>query len=857
MIVGEAPGADEEGRTPFLGNAGKLLDTILHEAGIARASCFITNTTPYRPAGNKIENFFHDGWTKSGARGAMKVPKPELIEGVALLEEQIKEVRPNVIIAFGNTPLWALQNRPSAKSGVGDWRGSELAIAPVLATRAQPHGHRCMVIPTYHPAAVLRTWDWRPLVVHDLRARVKKYIEHPGGVPQVPAYRFAIRPTAGQVLERLAELHERAIHSKSPIRLAVDIETGSHLLWCIGIAWSRLDAICIPFRSLESPAGYFTVEEEVLVSLALQQLLTHPNVSVVGQNFLYDAQYFAKEHGFVPRVRDDTMSMQHVLYPGFDKGLDVLSSLYCGFHQFWKGEGKEVAKPKGADQQDVGWIYNCKDAVITYECAEELETLLHSAGLYNQYLFKMEIWWRALEMMLRGVRISQETRKDLTKQLLEAVEERKAEIQFICGHPLNINSNPQMKKLLYDDLQLPPQTKRNKNGVSVSCDKKALAALARIEPLVRPLLQRIAEVRSCENSLGVVNMDLGPDLRGRSYFNTAGAETMRWTSSEDAFGSGTNYQNLSRGLEDEEIEEDELNQYNLPNVRRLFVPEPGWTIGEADQGGADAQVVASESGDETLKAILASGKKLAAESAKMMYGATAGPDGKREPYYTRAKSGGHATNYGAKPFALEKALGITKHEAEIFQRKWFQIYPGIKGWQERIFQQLSIGLLDAQGQPIPRTSRRVYNKFGYRRYYPGRVEDLLKEALAWIPQSTVAICSDLAIYATSTNFTKQIFAAEWAAQFLDPEIDLIRAELHRLRFQLLIQVHDSIVFQYPTYNEHRVLPLLKRALRIRIPYDPPLYIPWGLKTSTKSWGDAEERTWPEVEVTLPERKLVA
>lgn len=856
MVVAEAPGAKEEQKgIPLVGASGEEFDRILHDAGLTRTECFLTNVSKYRPFENDIRRFFVDGFTKTGkGTGTMRVPGPEIREGLRELFAEIREVKPNVIIAFGNVALWALQNRPSAKNGIQDWRGSELPLASHLPTIDEPIGHRAVVVPTFHPAAILREWSWRPLVVHDLRARVKKYIESPTLRP--PAYNFQVRPVFADVIATLDRLLLAADTSITPLRLAGDLETRQGHIACLGIAWSKVDALCIPFMCVERGEGYWTLEEEVAIIMLLQKLAEHPNTEWIGQNFLYDAQYFAKHFGFVPRIRHDTMFMQHVAYAGMSKGLDFLSSMYAAFHQFWKHEGKEWER--GVPEEKL-WVYNCKDAVITWEIAETLLATLEKLRRTPQYRFQMELWWHVLHMMLRGVDIDKATRAHLAEELVQEIMKRQDEIKYIVGHDFNPNSNLQMKALLYDDLGLPKQFSKKKSADgtrSVSADKHALKELAVKEPLLRGFLGRIAEFRSLNNSLNVIQMRLGPDGRARCYFNPTGAETYRWSSSEDAFGSGTNYQNLSRGLEDETPEADELIQYELPNIRRLFKPDPGFTIGEADQAGADAQVVAWDSGDEILKEIFRKKLKLHVENGKMMYGASMmGADGKREPYYTRVKSGVHATNYGAKPNALVKNLGITMHEAEKFQKRWFEIHPAIKEWQKRVMAKLQTGVLDAQGRPIPGTARQVENRFGYRRFYFDRVDDdLLKHALAWIPQSTVANVSNFAC----TN-VRPLFSVKetFAERFFDPAIAMIREQLFRLGFQLLLQVHDSIVFQYPTRNEHLILPLLKRAITVTIPYDDPLIIPWGLKTSTRSWGDCEDREWPTESVVEGTRRIIA
>lgn len=829
MIVGEAPGEEEENRRlPFVGRSGEELTRMLHEAGIARTDCFLTNVCKYRPPGNKIEFFFEDkGLTR---------PNEFIKEGLAELEQEIREVKPNVIIAFGNTAIWALQAHRAAKGLVTKWRGSELPLSDRLATRDTPIGHQAVVIPTYHPAAILRNWAWRNVAVHDLRTRVKKYVENSRITP--PPYNFIIRPTYEQAIGYCRILLQRLTERPNlHTRLSVDIETRAGHITCIGLAADQLNAICIPLMQRGSEANYWSSEEEYRIIWELQQLLTHPSISVVGQNFLYDAQYFAKHLGFVPRVRDDTMLMQHVCYPSVPKGLDFLSSMYCKFHRYWKDDGKED-NPKWTEEG--GWIYNCTDAVATFECAGILDNVLDHYKLRDQYLFQMELWHHTLPMMLRGIDIDLKYRSELTMQLLDAMNEREIWRTAVCGHPLNPRSPKQMKAFFYDDLGLPKQFSKKKDAEgnrSPTLDDKALHALVQKEPLCTEIIRNIAEDRS----LGVFNSTfvqarLGPDNRLRSYFNPAGTESFRYSSSKDAFGSGCNFENIPSGHENE-IKPEELQQYNLPNVRKLFIPPPGHSTAEIDLAGADAQVVAWEAGDERLKAAFKAGLKIHAVNAKDIFGGMAGPDGRKEPYYKRAKIGVHLTNYGGKPKTLSGSLGISVWEAEKFQRRWFDLHPEIKDWHDRTMSELQ-------------ERRSVTNKFGYRRLYFDRIEEILPEALAWVPQSTVAITANRALVNCApaiTGYMRQDLTSDYV---FEAQLIADRARLQFLGLRVINQVHDSLLVIYPTPREAEILPILRRVTRIVIPYDDPLIIPWGLKTSTKSWGDAEERKWPEEEAWM-------
>ncbi len=248
----------------------------------------------------------------------------------------------------------------------------------------------------------------------------------------------------------------------------------------------------------------------------------------------------------------------------------------------------------------------------------------------------------------------------------------------------------------------------------------------------------------------------------------------------------------------------------LPNIRKFFIPDPGYIIADADLAGADAQVVAWEANDEDLKEAFRKGLKLHIKNARDIF-----PEKVRgwsdEAIKATDRSGGiyhnckravHLSNYGGKPKTMAAVLNWTIRESDRFQTIWFDLHPGILDWHERVEDELQ-------------RTRSVSNKFGYRIVYFDRVETLLPEALAWIPQSTVAINCRLGALNVYENLP-------WV--------------------KLLLEVHDNLVFQYPR-SKHASRDLIRQQLQITVPYDDPLTIQWGLKTSEKSWGDAQPTAW--------------
>ncbi|WP_313412310.1 uracil-DNA glycosylase, partial [Rhodospirillum rubrum] len=145
MIIGEAPGADEDrlGR-PFVGVSGKLLDAMLGSIGLDRAdSCYITNVVPWRPPGNR------------------KPTADEVALCLPFLERHIALVRPRLILAVGGLAAQALFGRSEGITRLrGHWHDYE---GPGL-DRSVP------VLATFHPAYLLRTPAQKRLAWRDLLA---------------------------------------------------------------------------------------------------------------------------------------------------------------------------------------------------------------------------------------------------------------------------------------------------------------------------------------------------------------------------------------------------------------------------------------------------------------------------------------------------------------------------------------------------------------------------------------------------------------------------------------------------------------------------------------------------------------
>lgn len=791
MLVGEAPGEQEVQKgIPFVGASGVELNKMLHEATIMRSECFVTNVVRERPFQNKIENFIafkKKDRTHAHTQLRDKWVLPVVAEGYDLLRREIALVKPNVIVAFGNVALWAL----TGQWGITKWRGSLLECN-------LPGAAGVKIVPAYHPAAILRQWSWRGILVHDLKraAREMQSAEITRlGYTTIPA------PSFDQAVSILQGFLTR-LDAGERIKLAPDIETRAGHIACIGFAWSKTEAICLPLMCVERKEGYWSLDEEVVLMWLLYQVLTHPNVECVGQNFLYDAQYFYRHLHYLPRVKRDTMIAQHAMFSNMQKSLDFLSSLYCANHVFWKDDGKNWDQRTG--EQEL-WAYNCIDCVRTYEVDEEQQKQVDAMGLRAVHDFQQAMFHPVLQAMCDGVLVDRKVRAQFA---LDLQKERAAREQYfidVLGHSLNPSSAPMMQKLFYEDLKQRKILKRRANGTyTPSLDDDALVEISRREPLLKPLIMKIAEYRT----LGVffntfISAPLDIDNRMRCSYNIGGTKNYRLSSSENAFGSGGNLQNLPSDESAAARDMDALSGLELPNIRRLFVPDPGQEFFDIDLSKADFRIVAWESDEPELKLMFREGRDPYVELAREYYKKpnitkTSGPE------YNIFKSFVHATNYLGEPKGLAGRLGLNVQEVDRTQKFYFGKFPRIKLWQDEVKKQV--------------TGRRfVQNIFGYRFHVIDRIDDkTYRDFISWIPSSSIGILINKGWHRIYTNPVCQ-----------------------KQGIRVLLQTHDSLSGTYPIQHSGAAGMLIKSLCEVPLPYAEPLIIPVGIKTSRESWGSCK------------------
>lgn len=350
VIVGEAFGENEERYgTPLCGQSGRelfrmlgeawqsplaieaantredgkwlaLRNSWLHEQGV-----LLTNVFALRPPGNNL-GYLCAGRTELPSDYALpqirtenpRYLKPEYFPQLARLKIELQHSPRNLVLALGGTACWALLGR----AAISTLRGAiaDSTFIPGLK-----------VLPTYHTAAILRQWSWRPVGLADL---LKARREREFGEIRRPRRTVLAEPTIAEIRRWVLETLDGWRAGRYRL-LSPDIETMNGQIRCIGFARSAGESLVVPFIADLSGRSYWpTLDEELAAWYAVRELL-ESDMPKVGQNFLFDLQYLQRA-GIRPKnCLHDTMLLHHSLFPELQKGLGFLGSIYTN-ESSWK-----------------------------------------------------------------------------------------------------------------------------------------------------------------------------------------------------------------------------------------------------------------------------------------------------------------------------------------------------------------------------------------------------------------------------------------------------------------------------------------------------------------------------------------
>jgi uracil-DNA glycosylase family 4 len=315
MVVGEAPGTREDDQhVAFVGKAGQELDSLLKEVGIDRKDVYVTNAAKCRPPENRT-------------------PSKKEIKVCAqnYLAQEIELVQPDLILALGNPALTAL----TGKSGIKKHRGLETKLnLKAIGIEAGALENSPRVFATYHPAYALRNPAIRPEVVSDLQ-RFARMARGESGVTE----------TKVQIVRTKAHLRW-LLHKLNTVDIiSWDIETftedgnnlqewhdGRSMIVSISFSWEPGQAAVLPLNHEKTPW-----KDPTKVLQLLKPVMERDDAKYIAHNGKFDSRWMA-QFGIYVRQDFDTMLAAHMLNENRSKGLKQLSQIVLGADAYDVGE---------------------------------------------------------------------------------------------------------------------------------------------------------------------------------------------------------------------------------------------------------------------------------------------------------------------------------------------------------------------------------------------------------------------------------------------------------------------------------------------------------------------------------------
>lgn len=777
LVISEAPGSEEELRgEPLVGGSGRWYDSMARKARVPRASVTITNCLSCRPPKNVFP-------TSSDARSYISL---------ADAKEAVEQCYQNHVVPVLKSRPWTridlLGERPlrivaKKNGGIFKHRGSPMPI-PEL-------GEKNIAIPTLHPAYVMRDQTYVPVVVNDFK---KGLIE--------PPENYNIKPSLDDV---------RAFDAKE---FCFDIETNrfTNEILMVGLSDKPFHAICVPFRGAYIPE--------------LKRIFRNAT-SLVGHNSIQFDLPILQKSGVQHReaILWDTMLMQHLLQPDLPHDLEFVGSLFSN-KPAWKGEKESLE------------TYCCRDTDVTRQCWTQLKAMLKVEKLEDLYhLVQVPLAMLCHLMQTTGFKVDPsritEVRKRIEKEMhteeAYLTEELRTYDKPInkrqlappgtksekTGRPLKYVMVPSTKKVvpwrsakpvekyLYYTLTLPVQ--HHVKTERVTTDKMAIDKLYRLvrrdkhraDSTARSILaikklRRMDEIQTtfCKEQMTHVK-------RMHAHFNVHGTASGRFSSSKP-------------------------NLQNIPEAARvIYVPShPDWVIVDVDYSQIENRLTAHFANDTArltrflVDPNFSEHKYAASKFFDIPYDEVEKDNDKDAPY-GKSKRIVHGTNYGMGAQKISRLYDMDFKEVKGLLARWKkEIEPSIR-WQEVCANQAKY-------------NGHLTTPFGRKRWF--WTTAYYTESLSFLPQSTAA---DIIFRAMLALMYERI---GWDVEKIGRIVRVWEPLPQPAR--LLLQVHDSLVFECPKSQVDDVVDVVRRVMEQPFPELGGMNIPIGVAVGP-SWGEVE------------------
>jgi DNA polymerase I len=581
-------------------------------------------------------------------------------------------------------------------------------------------------------------------------------------------------------ISSLAELDAYITEAFEEGRVAIDTETSSldpmqAELVGISLCSAPGRACYIPLGHKSGATGDLFGGGDLLpgqcstaeVLARLRPLLQSDAVLKVAHNMKYDWLVF-KQHGIDIRPVEDTLLLSYVLDAGLtDHGLAVLSQKLLSHQPI---TFSEVA---GSGRHFIGFArvpidkaseYSAEDADVTLRVHDVLKPRLPAEHMTQVYESLERPMIECLARMeARGISVDRSILSRLSGEFAQDMARLEAEIYDLAGEAFNLGSPKQLGDILFGKMGLPGAKKTATGAWST-----AAGVLDELAEQGNIFAARILDWRQL-SKLKSTYTDALPN-----YVN---AKTQRVHTSYALAATTTG-----------RLSSSEPNLQNIPvrneagrKIRRAFIAAPGHKLLSADYSQIELRLLAHIADIPQLRRAFEDGLDIHAMTASEMFGVPV--QGMPAEIRRRAKAINFGIIYGISAFGLANQLGIPRDEASAYIRKYFERFPGIRDYMD-------------QTKKTARENGYVTTIFGRKCHYP-RITASNPSERAFNERASI----NAPIQGSAADIIRRAMVRMDAA--------LSKA---RLNAQMLLQVHDELVFEVPDNEVEATIPVVRKVM---------------------------------------------
>ncbi|MCW1995876.1 DNA polymerase I [Bradyrhizobium diazoefficiens] len=584
-----------------------------------------------------------------------------------------------------------------------------------------------------------------------------------------------------QAIKTLAELNAFIARIHDAGHVAIEIRANSidpmqADLCGIALALAPNDACYVPLAHKQSGGGAGLFDAGLAPDQvkhadaidALRPVLESSGILKIGFDVKFTAVMLA-QHGITLRNTDDAQLISYVLDAGRGShGLESLAERWFGHAMLKEGELLGSGKGKITFDQvpiDKAAPLSAEGADMALRVWRVLKPRLVAEHMTTVY----ETLERPLVAVLarmerRGISIDRQVLSRLSGDFAQTAARVEAEIQEIAGEPVNVGSPKQIGDILFGKMGLPGGTKTKTGAWSTTAQ-----VLDELAEQGHDLPKKILEWRQV-SKLKSTYTDALPEYvnpqthRVHTTYALAATTTGRLSSNEP------NLQNIPVRTEDGR------------KIRRAFIATPGHKLVSADYSQIELRLLAEIADIPVLKQAFRDGLDIHAMTASEMFGVPI--KGMPSEIRRRAKAINFGIIYGISAFGLANQLGIAREEASAYIKKYFERFPGIRAYMD-------------ETRDFCRSHGYVTTLFGRKCHYPD-----IKASNASVRAFNERAAINARLQGTAADIIRRAMT----------RVEDALAE-KKLSAQMLLQVHDELIFEVPDAEVEATLPVVQHVMQ--------------------------------------------